>query len=707
MAIKIYQSQIRPTEEITAVPTTPGLRISQEIPAAIGRASSEFLGSVKDFYVEQEKLKAETEVLEKKEKIYNGDENVPGLSRVKDEASKMEDPDQADKYYKEQLKTIQDYHTKDTKSFFTKRVLNTFLQKQSVEDSINIRNSTTNNLLERSRLALEANTDRLKKSIVYGKTDLEISNATNELNTVLESDAYNRIYGKKAADEKNKVREDIDYYKGLRTLDRDPMKINDVIANSNLPIEKIEKLRSHAKLSAIKIDETTGNNLKDYDDQLNKGNDPGINSILALRERAVAVDNFEAAKKIEGLIEKRNIIVGIRSKSLPEMDAEISKMESAFTTARANNQDIPIAELKKYEIVKKFKADLQTDLEKDLLRTASERNIVSLNNLNFNDVMVNPSQENKKIFIESLAARKNSSAAAAKYYNLPARFFTEAESKQLKSIVEKTTDSKMLLDLTQNITNGFGADAPAAFSEISKENALLAHVGGITMFNGGTPTKGAADAIDGYILSKNKNIKLLNFRDADKGSIISSYRNAFTSVPAETLNRVIETADNIYLKRTYDVNELEKSFSSSRYQEAMNEAVGALKVNGKEYGGFDKYNGLDVIIPAYVRKGNFNSIIDYLEKNENILKKSGSYIDPQGNVVETLPLDKNGKEIKIFSEKFFGDPYFVTVGPGKYKISLSKPYGKNTQPEYLLNKNGGYFIVDLNKIKGDLGTVNK
>ena len=46
MAIKIYQSQIRPTEEIGNVPTTAGMRISPEIPAAIGRASSEFLGSV-------------------------------------------------------------------------------------------------------------------------------------------------------------------------------------------------------------------------------------------------------------------------------------------------------------------------------------------------------------------------------------------------------------------------------------------------------------------------------------------------------------------------------------------------------------------------------------------------------------------------------------------------------------------------------------
>lgn len=707
MAIKIYQSQIRPTEEIGAVETTPGMRVSMETASALGAASSKFTQGITDFVLEKEKIKAETEVLEKKEKIYNGDDNVPGLSKVKDDASKMEDPDEADKFYKEQLKTIQNYHTKDTKNFFTKRVLDTFLQKQSVEDSILIRNSSTNNLLERNRLAIEANSDRLKKSIVYGKTDLEIQNSTNELETILQSDVYNKVYGKKSAEEKNKVREDIDYYRGLRTLDRDPMKINDVIKDSVLPIDKIEKLRSHAKLSSLKIDETTGNNLKDYETQIDKGNDPGINSLNAAKERSIAVDNFENVRKIDALIQKRDIIVNIRSKSLSEMDAEISKMETMITTSKAENKDVPISELKKYEIVKKFKADLQTDLEKDLLRTASERNIITLNSINFNDVMLNPSDENKKIFTESLSARKNSATTAGKYYNLPTRFFTDAESKQLKAIVEKTTDSKMLLDLTKNIADGFGTDAPNAFSEISKENTLFAQVGGITMFNGGTPTKGAADAVDGYLLSKNKNIKLENFRDKDKSSIISAYQKAFVGIPAETLNRIIETTDNIYLKRTYDVNELNKPFSTSRYKEAFNDAVGSSKSNGKQFGGFDKYNGLEVIIPAYIKNGNFNSIVDYLEKNENILKKSGSYKDPQGNVIETLPLDKNGKEIKIFSEKFFGDPYFVTVGPGRYKISLSKPYGSNVQPEYLSNKNGGYFIVDLNKIKGDLGTVNR
>ena len=709
MAIKIYQSQIRPTEEIGAVQTTPGMRVSMETASALGAASSKFTGAVTDFIIEKEKVKADTEVLEKKEKIYNGDENIPGLSKVKEDASKMEDPDQADKYYKEEFKKIQDYHSQTTKSFLAKRSLDAFLQKQAVEDSILIRNSSTNNLLERNRLAVEANTDRLKKSIVYGKTDLEISNAQNELNTILESDVYNRVYGKKAAEEKNKVREDVDYYKGLRTLDRDPAKINDVVANSALPIEKIEKLRSHAKLSALKIDETSGNNLKDYEAQIDKGNDPGINALNAAKERSIAVDNFDNARKIDALIQKRDIILNIRSKSLSEMDAEISKMETMITTSKAENKDVPIAELKKYEIVKKFKADLQTDLEKDLLRTASERNIVTLNSINFNDVMINPSEENKKLFTESLAARKNSATTAGKYYNLPTRFFTDAESKQLKAIVEKSTDSKMLLELASNMANGFGADAPNAFAEISKENALFAHVGGITMFNGGIPTKGASDAIEGYLLSKNKNITLTDFSRKNTQSLISGYQKAFTGIPAETFNRVIETADNIYIKRTFDANKLTSAFNLTLYEEALNDAVGSLKSNGKQFGGFDKYNDLTVIIPAYIKKGNFSTIVDYLEKNENILKKSGSYKDPQGNTVETLPLDKNGKEINIFKEKkgFFTDPYFVTVGPGRYKISLSKPFGSNVQPEYLLNKNGGYFIVDLNKIKGDLGTVNK
>jgi hypothetical protein len=708
MAIKIYQSQIRPTEEIGAVQTTPGMRVSMETASALGAASSKFTGAVTDFIIEKEKVKADTEVLEKKEKIYNGDENIPGLSKVKEDASKMEDPDQADKYYKEEFKKIQDYHSQTTKSFLAKRSLDAFLQKQAVEDSILIRNSSTNNLLERNRLAVEANTDRLKKSIVYGKTDLEISNAQNELNTILESDVYNRVYGKKAAEEKNKVREDVDYYKGLRTLDRDPMKINDVIANSNLPIEKIEKLRSHAKLSSIKIDETSGNNLKDYEAQLDKGNDPGINKLSTLKENALATDNFEAVRKIDALLEKREVIVNLKQKSLSDIDQEINKYETEITTLKTENKDVPISLLRKRDIAAKFSADLKTDLEKDLLRAASERNIVTLNNINFNDVLLNPSEENNKLLQDSLAARKNAATTAARYYDKPIpKYFTEAETRQIKEIFDKTTDSKSILNLTKNIVDGFGNDAVNAFEEISKESSFFAHVGGMTVFNNGVPSKGAKDALDGYFLKKNKNIKLSEFKDAEVLPARNSFRNAFLASD-KLFDRAIQVADNIYFKRMYDDNNLDGSFEDDIYEEAMNEAVGAIKVNGKQYGGFDKYNGLQVISPNFIGEGNFEDVIDFLEKKPELFKKAGSYIDSSGNNIEDFPVDGKGKKINIFKEKgFFGDPYFITVGPGRYNVSLSNPVGRNAQPEYLLNSKNELFVLDLNKIKSDLGKFAK
>ena len=708
MAIKIYQSQIRPTEDIGAVPTTPGMRVSMETAAALGAASAKFTGAVTDFVIEKEKVKAETEVLEKKEKIYSGDENVPGLSKVKEDASKMEDPDEANKYYKEQLKTIQDYHTQDTKNFFTKRLLNTFLQKQSLEDSIIIRNSATNNLLERNKTALQNNTSRLQKSIVYGATDLEKSNAQAELDTILSSDAYNKVFGKTAETEKQKVREDVDYYNSLRKIDREPIKINEILRDSNLPIEKLEKLRSHAKIASIKIDETNGNNLKDYETQLDKGNDPGINKLSTLKENALATDNFEAVRKIDALLEKREVIVNLKQKSLSDIDQEINKYETEITTLKTGNKDVPISLLRKRDIAAKFSADLKTDLEKDLLRAASERNIVTLNNINFNDVLLNPSEENNKLLQDSLAARKNAATTAARYYDkqIP-KYFTEAETRQIKEIFDKTTDSKSILNLTKNIVDGLGGDAVNAFEEISKESAFFAHVGGMTVFNNGVPSKGAKDALDGYFLKKNKNIKLSEFKDADVLPTRNSFRNAFLASD-KLFDRTIQVADNIYFKRMYDDNNLDGSFEGDIYEEAMNEAVGAIKVNGKQYGGFDKYNGLQVISPNFIGEGNFEDVIDFLEKKPDLLKKAGSYMDASGNNIEDFPVDGKGKKINIFKEKgFFGDPYFVTVGPGRYNVSLSNPVGRNAQPEYLLNSKNELFVLDLNKIKSDLGKFAK
>jgi len=61
----------------------------------------------------------------------------------------------------------------------------------------------------------------------------------------------------------------------------------------------------------------------------------------------------------------------------------------------------------------------------------------------------------------------------------------------------------------------------------------------------------------------------------------------------------------------------------------------------------------------------------------------------------------DGEEVNIFTNE---DPYFVSVGNGKYKIANGDNPVTGQNPEYLLNSDGGYFIIDINKIKAEIIT---
>ena len=71
-----------------------------------------------------------------------------------------------------------------------------------------------------------------------------------------------------------------------------------------------------------------------------------------------------------------------------------------------------------------------------------------------------------------------------------------------------------------------------------------------------------------------------------------------------------------------------------------------------------------------------------------------------GSTNGKAPVAINGELIDVFA----GDaPYFISVGDGVYLIGVGdNPKDVTGEPKYLLNSDGGYFKLDLNKIKGDL-----
>ena len=69
MAIKIYQSQIRPTTEVKEKKATTGMYVDQQTMTMIPRAFKGMMQAGEDFYIKYEKQKAENAVIEASKEI--------------------------------------------------------------------------------------------------------------------------------------------------------------------------------------------------------------------------------------------------------------------------------------------------------------------------------------------------------------------------------------------------------------------------------------------------------------------------------------------------------------------------------------------------------------------------------------------------------------------------------------------------------------
>ena len=59
---------------------------------------------------------------------------------------------------------------------------------------------------------------------------------------------------------------------------------------------------------------------------------------------------------------------------------------------------------------------------------------------------------------------------------------------------------------------------------------------------------------------------------------------------------------------------------------------------------------------------------------------------------------------KYYSKNYNFIKSWVHIGNGKYKVANGDNPFEGGDPEYLLNSDGGYFVIDINKIKADIIT---
>jgi len=117
-------------------------------------------------------------------------------------------------------------------------------------------------------------------------------------------------------------------------------------------------------------------------------------------------------------------------------------------------------------------------------------------------------------------------------------------------------------------------------------------------------------------------------------------------------------------------------------------------------GGFDKdTRGTMVHIPSWLPNGSFDNVIERFKADRDgyeLFKKASS----------------NGELPVVNGEKFFvdevfkdEDPYFVSVGNGTYKVAIGEnPLEFGSEPNFLMNSDGGFFIININQIRDELIT---
>jgi len=684
MAIKLYKSQLEPTSKTSNVLDRRQISLSEA--GSIGKAMKGMLKSGENFYIQHQKIKSDDELLDKKKAVMLGDDNNKGMEAVKLEASNMKDPDEATKYYAENVKVFEDVG--ETKGLFTKKKYNNWFKKQTTEDLTTIKKLSTKNFMEKVRTNELDYLEVLKKKIIYAKTEEERKNAENELAERINGKST-EIFGDGIGAVKKSVQKDIAFY-GYKNVpfNQQAKALADAEKDKRLTIEDVEKLRKHFKVSKGKATEGVKAQLKTYEENADKGIVPDANELKNIVAVAAATQDRKLIARVDKFVKGVNLYGTLNTMDFEELTKAKSSVSRIITENNRSGKGTDADTQMRADIINKYYAKLVSDIDKDMISAASDRNLVQISDLGLNEFL---STGNVEQMVEKVSKRITDGNTIAAFYRRDVEYLTKAEASQIKSVFEKADTPGEIINITTAITTAFGVNSDKVFKQLGKDNALLAHLGGLNMMTNvnGTPNEAVSRIVDGYLLLKNSETAQL-YKVSETNNMYQQVKNeAINSfVGKETYNRVIMAADAIYASMSKEKGKTGKQFDKGDYKKALAMAVGA---DGK-FGGFDSQDrGEDVIIPPWLKNGKFENVQDMLEEDRSLLVKAGN-----GN-----PIDVNGKDIDIFATR---KPIFMSVGNGKYMIAIGDSTTKiGSEPKYVLSDDGkGFFIIDLNKIKGEI-----
>jgi len=702
MAIKLYSSQLTPTTETSNV--LDKRQISLDEAASIGKAWKGMVQSGEKLYVKHLDIKSDNELLEKSKEIMNGTDTKEGLSKTIINAKEMKDDKAALKLYNDNWQSLLE-SSKNEVSWMTKKKLTSWMNKQNLKDTNAIKVSTTTNMINALRVNHTDQIETWKKSIIYGATQMEKDTAAADLKTFLNGNKAKEIFGTSLDKIKKEAHRDIAFfgYKNVSIKDQ-AASLEMAKKDKRLDVEDIQKLITHFKTS-----KTSSNNL-------NKDNVSKMESAL---ESGIIFDSDEYNTAFAIATENEDTKTLLKLKTMQEdavMYSELSTMSVADIENRRNilteyknkklreGKGMELEYARNLEITKKYLAKLTSDLDKDQMTTAHDKGIITLNEIGFEKMLAPGGDVNE--FANAINERIAKAKTVAAFYTREVKFFTTNELKQITDAFKSADTADEIIQLSTILVKGFGSDSDLAFKQLTKDNTVLSTIGGLTIMNDYQPSENVNLLAEGFLLSKNKDLAAIyKINTNDILGKVSEYSEVFLD-NEDTFNNIVEAANYIYMAQLKNKGETKDNFEAKDWEKAFIMAAGGNTKDGfmfdNKFGGFDNDSrGNKVHIPAWLENGSFKDVIERMQSDENLWLKASS--NGKNAIIGDGTL--KGNEITL-NEIFKEDPpYFVSVGNGKYKIAMGEnPTKDGADAEYLMNSDGGYFIININNIRGEIIT---
>ncbi len=695
MAIKLYKSQLEPTNKSSNVMDSRQISMSEA--GSIGQAMKGFLKSGENLYIKHQQIKSENDLLEKKKTVMNGNDTEQGLSAHKLVASNMSDPDKGIEYFQNEVKKAKDT-TKEFNGIFAKKYFNNWLKKQELEDTNEIRISTTKNLIEDNRNKNLEYIETLKKKIIYAQDVNTRTAAEFELKDLLNSKKFTDLFGEKVEDVKTSTSRDIAYY-GYKNvpIDQRDGALSAAKKDKRLSVEDVEKLQSHFKTSSSTSTKLINSELTKQNTMLDNGIKPELSVVQSYLETGKALNKPEIVLKAQKIIAKAALVENLNIMTPVQIENFVTETQAAISKDKDGTSTVLYDQL---TTAKNYLAKLKTDLEKDPISAVSKRGTFEIKTIDFQE-FASDVKGNFETFKAAMIKRKSQAESIGTIYGVENKFLSEAEATQITSVLKKMDNPEQIRFMSQILVDGFGSAAPDVFAQLQEKDQFLAHIGGLSIVSEGRPNKAIDMAIEGYLLNKNDNIDI-KVKDTDKTALIAKYKDVFPE-NRETLNNIIDTADNIYAAMYFGSTKYKTGiFDTKMYEQAVQMSMGK---NGN-YGGVGEYNNNNVHVPMWLKNDDFNDFVGWLKENPAMLAKaSGSMIDGKfapGDAVGRY--DGNVRSIQIFEG---GDPHLISVGYGKYKVAMQDhPSQPNAEPRYAIDGNfteegNNFYIIDFNKVRSN------